>query len=573
MAEELKAKGNKAFASGDYDGAVKAFTEAIAVDPKNHVLYSNRSAAYASLHDYAKALEDAQKTVSLKPDWAKGYSRQGAALHGLKRFDEAEKAYREGLKIEPENAQLKKGLEEVERNATGGMFGLFGPDLVDKIAKDPKLAPYLSQPDFMAKVKAVQANPNRISEYLQDPRMMQLFSSLLGIGNMGMGGFGGKDGEAMDMEMPDFSAFAKEPTANGTHAKAETGTKPAASAASSSKIEEVTEEEAMEVEEVNEEEKQKREARAASDKEKEIANGLYKNKKFDEALEHYEKALELDPSNIAAFSNKSAVYFEMGKYQDAIKTCEDAIEAGREHRADYTLIAKLFGRMGNAYLKLDDLDNAIKFFNKSLTEHRTPDILTKLRDTEKLKTQRAKDAYRDPALAEAARERGNDFFKKGQWPDAVKEYTEAIKRNEDDPRSWSNRAACYIKLMSIPEAEKDVEEALKRDPEFVKAYIRKAQCQMARRDFVKAMETLEVARSKDKDGKNSVEIGQQAAKAQGMLYQSSMAAQSEGNKEEVLKNAMQDPEVQRILSDPVMRQILNQMETDPNSIQEYVDRR
>jgi len=36
--------------------------------------------------------------------------------------------------------------------------------------------------------------------------------------------------------------------------------------------------------------------------------------------------------------------------------------------------------MGSAYLKKDDLDQAITYFNKSLTEHRNPEILTKLRD-------------------------------------------------------------------------------------------------------------------------------------------------------------------------------------------------
>jgi stress-induced-phosphoprotein 1 len=44
-----------------------------------------------------------------------GYSRLGAALHGLGRFDEAQKAYEKGLGIEPDNAQLKKALEDVKR--------------------------------------------------------------------------------------------------------------------------------------------------------------------------------------------------------------------------------------------------------------------------------------------------------------------------------------------------------------------------------------------------------------------------------------------------------------------------
>lgn len=41
----LKDEGNKAFAAKKYDEAIDLFTKAIAIDPKNHVLYSNRSAA------------------------------------------------------------------------------------------------------------------------------------------------------------------------------------------------------------------------------------------------------------------------------------------------------------------------------------------------------------------------------------------------------------------------------------------------------------------------------------------------------------------------------------------------
>ena len=43
-----------------------------------------------------------------------------------------------------------------------------------------------------------------------------------------------------------------------------------------------------------------------------------------------------------------------------------------------------------------------------------------------------------------------------------------------------------------------------------------------------------------------------------------------GSKEETLKNAMQDPEVQSIMADPVMQTILKQMQEDPRAAQEYV---
>ena len=58
------------------------FTQAIEIEPQNHVLYSNRSGAYASKKEFENALEDANKTTEIKPDWAKGWGRKGSALHG-----------------------------------------------------------------------------------------------------------------------------------------------------------------------------------------------------------------------------------------------------------------------------------------------------------------------------------------------------------------------------------------------------------------------------------------------------------------------------------------------------------
>lgn len=61
--------------AGNYDLAIALYTKAIELDPNNHVHYSNRSAAYANKGNYQNALEDAEKTISIKPDWPKvGYT-------------------------------------------------------------------------------------------------------------------------------------------------------------------------------------------------------------------------------------------------------------------------------------------------------------------------------------------------------------------------------------------------------------------------------------------------------------------------------------------------------------------
>lgn len=67
----MKDQGNAALNQGKFEEAIRCYSNAIKLDPTNHVLYSNRSAAYCKNSQFSEALADAEKTVSLKPDWAK----------------------------------------------------------------------------------------------------------------------------------------------------------------------------------------------------------------------------------------------------------------------------------------------------------------------------------------------------------------------------------------------------------------------------------------------------------------------------------------------------------------------
>ncbi|PNW70368.1 hypothetical protein CHLRE_17g716850v5 [Chlamydomonas reinhardtii] len=135
-----KERGNKLFSSQLYGEAAAAYTEALrlARQPQDvATLLSNRSAAYASLsRSYRSrparrsecaalfdldptslaqmALKDADRAVALRPDWAKAYSRQGAALFLLERYLQSRDAYLEGLALEPTSTHLQEGLREVQ---------------------------------------------------------------------------------------------------------------------------------------------------------------------------------------------------------------------------------------------------------------------------------------------------------------------------------------------------------------------------------------------------------------------------------------------------------------------------
>jgi stress-induced-phosphoprotein 1 len=292
MADEAKAKGNAAFSSGDFNSAVNHFTDAINLTPTNHVLFSNRSAAHASLNHYDEALSDAKKTVELKPDWGKGYSRLGAAHLGLNQFDEAVEAYSKGLEIDPSNEGLKSGLADAKASASRSRasapnpFGdaFQGPEMWSKLTADPSTRGLLKQPDFVNMMKEIQRNPSNLNLYLQDQRVMQALGVLLNIQIRTQQA--GDDMEIGEEEMAVPSR--KEP-------EVEKKRKP---------------EPEPEPEPEFGEEKQKK---LKAQKEKELGNAAYKKKDFETAIQHYSTAMEIDDEDISYITNRAAVHLEMGK--------------------------------------------------------------------------------------------------------------------------------------------------------------------------------------------------------------------------------------------------------------------
>ena len=254
----------------------------------------------------------------------------------------------------------------------------------------------------------------------------------------------------------------------------------------------------------------------------------------------------------------TAVYFEQHKWDECIKECEKAIEVGRENRADFKIMAKAYARMGNAFLKKEDYNQARTFFNKSLTEHRTPDTLTKLSEVDKIIKEQERKSYINPDIALEEKNKGNERFQAGDYPSALKHYMEAIKRNPEDAKLYSNRAACYQKLAEFQLALKDCEECIRLDPSFIKGYTRKGMALLAMKEYSKASTAFQKALDLDPNSNEALEG-----------YRKCTLAQN-SNPEEVRKRALQDPEIQAILGDPAMRLILEQMQTDPKAVQDHL---
>lgn len=116
--QHYKELGNDEYALGHWDLAISNYSKAIASRPSDAVLYSNRAAAYLAKGWPDQALLDAQRALSLRPDWSKAHGRKAAALHQLARYPEAIQSWNSGLQIDPKNEALLNGLKHSQRSVS-----------------------------------------------------------------------------------------------------------------------------------------------------------------------------------------------------------------------------------------------------------------------------------------------------------------------------------------------------------------------------------------------------------------------------------------------------------------------
>eukprot|EP01129_Flabellula_baltica_P012597 TRINITY_DN5704_c0_g1_i1.p1 TRINITY_DN5704_c0_g1~~TRINITY_DN5704_c0_g1_i1.p1 ORF type:complete len:586 (+),score=169.19 TRINITY_DN5704_c0_g1_i1:23-1759(+) len=544
-AVEYKNLGNAQLQQQNYEGAIEQYTLGIECDPTNHILFSNRSAAYHNLGKYQEALEDANKVIEINPQFWKGYSRKGLALLSLDQPYEAMEAYQEGLKVAPGEQSLLAGANSAQQQVQAQqqnsqqmiinmMMAAFNGDALAKARSFPECAAFATSPEFIKKVEAIKANPQSIMGYLQDEQISTFISASM-------------------QRTPNDMGVSEEDLAKRQMAEREERLR--------REEEERLRRKAAEKRRKEEEERRKEEERLASMSTEQInaeaikneANELFKKKQYDQAIEKYREAHELDPKNMTFLSNIGAVYFARQQYEECIQICNEALEIGFANRADLGLKARALTRIANCYFKMDDFEQAIEYYNKSLLEQSDRKVSQLLRKAEKGLEEQKKNAYINPELSEESRLEGNEFFKQGKYPEAVKCYTEAIKRNPSNPIPYSNRATAYNKLGAYREAIKDCDVALEIDPTNVKVYLKKAHAYFVMEDYAQCLQIYDQALVHDPE---NAEV-QQAI--QNTIYRINTSARDE---ETVKKNIQNNPELQEILRDPTMQQVLQDLQTD-----------
>ena len=93
----------------------------------------------------------------------------------------------------------------------------------------------------------------------------------------------------------------------------------------------------------------------------EIGNSFMSSKKYNNAIEAYKKAIEMDPKNGQPYSNLGFVYYRLGKYDFAVllyKKSIDLLDSAQDKAVSWNML-------GDAYRRLGDYGNALAAYKKS----------------------------------------------------------------------------------------------------------------------------------------------------------------------------------------------------------------
>lgn len=204
-------------------------------------------------------------------------------------------------------------------------------------------------------------------------------------------------------------------------------------------------------------------------------NEAFKQKKYSQAIELYNKALELNPdaeTSSALFSNRSACHFQMKDYPHALEDADNCIRCKPTWEKGYF-------RRGVALKAMGNMDDARKAIQEYLRLHpgdtTAQDTIAELNNAIRERNNNAKPSLQKNP--ESARIIGNSLFSEGKYDRAAEFYTRAI---ELDPTSspqkancYANRAACFQQTHMYHDMVSDCNHALEINPSHVKALMRR----------------------------------------------------------------------------------------------------
>ena len=144
---------------------------------------------------------------------------------------------------------------------------------------------------------------------------------------------------------------------------------------------------------------------ATAQEHKERGNAYYQRKEYDAAVEWYTKAVDLDPSQHAVYTNRAAAHFALQHYEEALA---DAVASTNLNDAwtkgDY--------RQGASLVAMERYDEAVEAYQRGMAKDPTnAQVKAGLAQAVRMRNEQPRDHH-------DAKARGNECYKDGKYEEA-----------------------------------------------------------------------------------------------------------------------------------------------------------
>jgi tetratricopeptide (TPR) repeat protein len=194
-------------------------------------------------------------------------------------------------------------------------------------------------------------------------------------------------------------------------------------------------------------------------------------KRYDESLKAAEKAIELNPRNSLAWYNKGFALDDQDKHDEAIQAYDKAIEINPQYAAAWN-------NKGIAFENQGEHDEAIQAYDKAIEINPQYAEAWNNKGTaldDQGKHGEAIQAYDkaieiNPRYAEAWNNKGNALKNQGKHEEAIQAYDKAIEINPRYANAWNNKGNALKNQDKHEEAIRAYDKAIELNPQLAEAW-------------------------------------------------------------------------------------------------------
>ena len=186
----------------------------------------------------------------------------------------------------------------------------------------------------------------------------------------------------------------------------------------------------------------------------------YQKGEYEDAIKHYDQAIDINPQFAEAYNNRGITKDRLGRHEEAITDYNEAIRINPQLAEAYYNRGTTKDLLGRHEEAIADYDQAIRI---------------------------------NPQYAEAYYNRGNAKGELDRHEEAIADYDQAIRINPQYAQAYCNRGTAKNVLGGHKDAIVDYNEAIRINPKIAKAYCGRGIANIAIEEYEKARADLQRA--------------------------------------------------------------------------------